>query len=121
MEINTLKERRKSLGLTIYDIAKSTNVSHSTVSRVENGIQGVSIESAQGMAKAYNLSLGDFIAMVDKLRKERGEYVAELEENSKKLSQLADEECKKRDERYESSVFLMGFDTGHDDEGGGDE
>jgi len=91
MENNVLRQRRKALNLTIYDIAQKTGVSHSTVSRVENGVQGVSVDSARNLAKAYDMALDDFLDAVADARKRREEWDAELEENGRKLAELVDD------------------------------
>ncbi len=64
----SLREIRVGKKLTIYDVGELADVSHSTVSRIESGLQGVSVGSARRLAAAYGLTLDAFLQTVDLLQ-----------------------------------------------------
>lgn len=56
-----LRQLRELQGFTIYDMAVATGLSHCSISRLETGKQGFSIDSARSVAKAYGVDINDLI------------------------------------------------------------
>lgn len=54
-----IRQRRESLGLSMYAIGKSTGLDASQVRQIELGQPGLSIESADAIAKALQWQLAD--------------------------------------------------------------
>ena len=56
-----IKELRIERGLTVSELAERVDLSHTQVSRIENGKRGLSIPVAERMAKAMNTTVADVI------------------------------------------------------------
>lgn len=61
-----IRRHREALGLTIYALAKATNMNQSHLTRIESGEQGqpgsrgVTLDVAQRLCRALGISLAEF-------------------------------------------------------------
>lgn len=73
---NTIKELRKSRGITAKDAAKDLNINYSTYSNYENGNREPNLETLRKIADYYDVTLNDMIGFDNGLRL----YLKELRE-----------------------------------------
>lgn len=62
---NTIKERRKALGLTQNEIAKILDVSRQTINCIENNRYNPTLELAMRIAKLLNTTVDELFTLED--------------------------------------------------------
>lgn len=60
---NRVKEIRTRRGLTVSALADLVGMSHTHISRIENGLRGLSIPVAERLAKAMNTTVSDVLGV----------------------------------------------------------
>ena len=60
-----IKLARENLGFTRKNLAKKSELSQSTITRIENGERSLSLESAQNIAGALGLHLSQLVAIAE--------------------------------------------------------
>lgn len=56
-----LRERRNAQGITLHDVSKQTGLSITTLSRIENGKDGISLNTVEAVAQWLDRPLTDFV------------------------------------------------------------
>jgi len=56
-----IRRVRKRTGFTQVQLSEATGIDQSSISRIENGKQGVSLDYLQRMARAMGVSVADLI------------------------------------------------------------
>lgn len=57
-----LRARRRTAGLTLKDAARAAALSVSTLSRIETGERGITLETAMKLASLYDISLDELVS-----------------------------------------------------------
>jgi len=66
---STLRRLRMSLGMTVQQVATEAEMTPSTVSRIETGAHGPSLQSARVLAAIYGITMDDFVTLSEAQRK----------------------------------------------------
>jgi transcriptional regulator with XRE-family HTH domain len=97
---NKIKQIRKSKGLSIYDIAECTGVSHTKIANIENAkTKTVGIDMVIKIANALNVNFSDLVDIEDSSKSEELGKIKEL--------QTENEELKVRIEEKEELIIAL--------------
>jgi transcriptional regulator with XRE-family HTH domain len=61
LEDVNIRETRKKIGLTQVQLSEATGIDQASISRMENGRQGITLEHLQRIADVLGVSLADLL------------------------------------------------------------
>lgn len=66
----TLQERRRELGMSIYELARDSGIDHSLLYRYESGIYRPRLSNVERVARAYRMTVPEFLEALEASHRE---------------------------------------------------